>query len=247
MSRTARKKSSTGIYHIILRGINRQTIFNDEEDNNQFLRVLETCKKASGFQLYGYCLMGNHLHLLIKEEKEELEKIFKRIGTRYVYWYNEKYDRSGHLFQDRYRSEPVEDDRYFLAVLRYIHQNPIKAGLCKAVDGYRWSSYREYIEDRGITDREFVNQLVDKTGFSAVMSQIIDDDIPDLEEPKKKLKDGELIQRIERGFGIQSAMIQQEPKEKRDNLLREILKLEGVTTRQLSRVTGISTNIIWSL
>ncbi len=76
------------MYHVFLRRINRQTIFHDEEDNEKILPALETCKRKSGFQIYGYCLMGNHLHLLTKEEKEELGKIFKRIGTSYVYWYN---------------------------------------------------------------------------------------------------------------------------------------------------------------
>lgn len=85
--------------------------------------------------------MGNHLHLLLQEGKESLEQIFKRIGVRYVYWYNWKYKRTGHLFQDRFKSEPVNDDAYFLAVLRYIYQNPVKAGLCKQPADYLWSSY----------------------------------------------------------------------------------------------------------
>ena len=88
--------------------------------------------------------MGNHIHLLIKPEKEPLEQVFKRIGGRYVYWYNVKYQRVGHLFQDRFKSEPVEDDSYFLTVIRYIHQNPVKAGLCKNIKDYKYSSYAEY-------------------------------------------------------------------------------------------------------
>ena len=128
MPRTARTKSESGIYHVMLRGINQQVIFKDEEDNRKFLEVLNDCKAVSGYKLFAYCLMGNHIHLLIKVEKEDLEQIFKRIGGRFVYWYNGKYSRGGHLFQDRYKSEPVETDEYFLAVLRYIHQNPVKAG-----------------------------------------------------------------------------------------------------------------------
>jgi len=84
------------------RGINQQQIFEDEEDYVKYLEVLETCKTVAGFELYGYCLMGNHIHLLLKTQKEDLGLIFKRIGARYVFWYNWKYRRSGHLFQDRY-------------------------------------------------------------------------------------------------------------------------------------------------
>lgn len=79
--------------------------------------------------MFAYCLMSNHIHMLIKAEKEEPDLIMKRIACSYVYWYNSKYYRNGHLFQDRFRSEPVETDEYFLTVLRYIHQNPIKAKL----------------------------------------------------------------------------------------------------------------------
>ena len=79
--------------------------------------------------LLAYCLMGNQIHLLLKEGKESLEQVFKRIGGRFVYWYNVKYQRVGHLFQDSFKSERVDDEAYLLAVIRYIHQNPVKAGI----------------------------------------------------------------------------------------------------------------------
>lgn len=145
MPRTARKKSESGIYHIILRGINKQTIFEEEEDSITFLETLGTYKEKSGYKVFAYCLMGNHIHLLLKEENEELGIVMRRIGASYVYWYNEKYGRCGHLFQDRYKSEPVENEKYLLTVLRYIHQNPLKAGVVKDVASYRWSSYWEYV------------------------------------------------------------------------------------------------------
>ena len=129
MPRTARKKSKSGIYHIIMRGINRQTIFEDEEDCAQFLEALQRYKEKSNYQVYAYCLMGNHVHLLVKIGIELLEQVMRRLCGSYVYWYNNKYQRVGNLFQDRFKSEPVEDDQYFQIVQRYIHQNPVKAGL----------------------------------------------------------------------------------------------------------------------
>ena len=114
MPRAARVKSKTGIYHIILRGINRQIIFEDEEDSLKFLQTLSEYKEKSKYEIYAYCLMGNHVHILIKEGKEELGIAMRRIGASYVYWYNWKYERNGHLFQDRYKSEAVEDDKYLL-------------------------------------------------------------------------------------------------------------------------------------
>jgi hypothetical protein len=84
---------------------------------------------------------GQPYPLLLREGKEPLELIFKRLGARYVFWYNRKYKRSGPLFQDRFKSEGVEGGTGFLAVLRYIYQNPVKENLCKKPDEYRWSSY----------------------------------------------------------------------------------------------------------
>lgn len=141
MPRSVREKSETGIYHVMLRGINQQIIINEDEDFEKFLDVLKDCKAVSGFELYAYCLMNNHIHLLLKVQKEELSLIFKRIGVRYVCWYNWKYSRHGHLFQDRFKSEPVNDEKYLLTVLRYIHQKPLKAGLAKEIDTYQYSSY----------------------------------------------------------------------------------------------------------
>ena len=144
MPRQARKKSQTGIYHIMLRGINGHQIFVDSEDYEKFLEILKDCKAISEFEIFAYCLMSNHIHLLLKEVKEPIEQIMKRIATRFVYWYNIKYQRAGHLFQDRFKSEPVENDEYFLTVIRYIHQNPVKAGICKKPQDYNYSSYNEF-------------------------------------------------------------------------------------------------------
>ncbi|WP_442596711.1 transposase [Neobacillus sp. D3-1R] len=128
MSRKGRRKSQSGVYHIMLRGINRQTIFEDDEDRQKFLETLKKYKDISQFQLYSYCLMDNHVHLLVREMEETLSDAIKRVSSSYVYWYNFKYERVGHLFQERFKSENVENTSYFLTVLRYIHQNPVRQG-----------------------------------------------------------------------------------------------------------------------
>jgi putative transposase len=100
--------------------------------------------------------MDNHIHLLIKEGQEPIGYTMKRIGVSYVVWYNRKYDRIGHLFQDRFKSEVVETDEYLLTVLRYNHQNPLKAGKVKSVVNYKWSSYTEYIGQSKIIETGFI-------------------------------------------------------------------------------------------
>ena len=165
MPRQARRKSESGIYHIMLRGINKQVIFEDEEDNFKFLETLKKYKAISGYKIFAYCLMSNHVHLLLKIEKEDIDLIIKRVASSYVYWYNWKYKRNGHLFQDRFKSEPVENDSYFLTVVRYIHQNPLKAGVCKSIDGYNFSSYNEYVKKADLVDTDFCLGIIDKEQF----------------------------------------------------------------------------------
>ena len=160
MPRQARRKSESGIYHIMLRGINQQQIFEDREDYEKFLQILKDCKAVSEYKLFAYCLMGNHIHLLIQEDKEPIEQVIKRLATRFVYWYNIKYQRVGHLFQDRFKSEPVEDDAYFMTVIRYIHQNPVKAGLCKNVREYEYSSYKNFFDKSNLIDKNFVLGII---------------------------------------------------------------------------------------
>ena len=159
MPRTARETSNTGIYHIILRGNNKQNVFNDDEDKIKFLYILKDVKELCGFSVYAYCLMSNHIHLLIKTEEKPLEEIFKRIEGKYVYWYNAKYQRTGHLFQDRFKSEPVEDDEYLLTVICYIHYNPLRAGLCEDLN-YRFSSYPEYLRGEASFSPSFITDII---------------------------------------------------------------------------------------
>ena len=99
-------------------------------------------KKECGIELYAYCLMSNHVHLLLKEGEIVIGKLMKKLGISYLYRFNQKYNRSGHLFQDRYKSETVNDDSYFLTVLGYIHRNPQKAGLQPFIR----TSYSDYVE-----------------------------------------------------------------------------------------------------
>ena len=138
MARPIREKSGTGVYHVMLRGINRQDIFEDEEDYLQMTSILRGQTDRyddKGLRLpplcifYAYCLMSNHVHLLIQEREEYISEVVKRIGVTYAHYFNKKYERNGHLFQDRFRSEPVDSIEYFVILLRYIHQTGVSFGV----------------------------------------------------------------------------------------------------------------------
>jgi REP element-mobilizing transposase RayT len=249
MPRTVREKSNTGVYHAILRGINRQTIFEDEEDATKFVETLGECRKKSEFRLYAYCLMGNHVHFLVKEGREDLGVTVKRVGASYVYWYNRKYGRCGHLFQDRYKSEPVEDDKYFLAVLRYIHQNPVKAGIVKELVDYPWSSYREYLNNGRLVETDFALGLFSDDRQKAVEAFKRFHEIEGQEncldiDEKRKPTDAEAIELIRRICHVANCKeVQKLDKAQRSRYFR-LLADAGLSTRQISRITGIGRWVI---
>ncbi len=144
MPRQRRAYSSTQIYHIMVRGNAGRDIFLDDDDKKQFLRILSHKKKQTDFKLYAFCLMKNHFHLSLKEGHDNISNIMKRINTTYAVYFNKKYQLSGHLFQNRFKSENVEDDAYLISLIRYIHQNPVKAGIVLSPEEYPWSSCLYY-------------------------------------------------------------------------------------------------------
>lgn len=245
MPRQARKKSKSGIYHIMLRGINRQTIFEDDEDLGVFLKTIDMFKAEFDCRIYAYCLMKNHVHLLIKIDNDELHGYMRKVGAKYVYWYNWKYDRVGGLFQDRYKSEPVEDEGYFLTVLRYIHQNPVKAGMCRSVAEYKESSYNEYINSRTnqITDTDFALSMLSKEQFVNYMNEESQDKCLEIQDTIRvnDFAAQAIIQDISKCNNV--AQFQALPRDKRDIFLSE-LKAKGLSVRQIVRLTGINRGLV---
>ena len=245
MPRQSRKRAESGIYHVMLRGIDRQQIFEDGEDYFRFLDIVQECRELCCFQLYAYCLMGNHVHLLLKVQGESLQTVFKRIGGRYVYYYNVKYRRVGHLFQDRFKSEPVEDDTYFLTVLRYIHQNPVKAKLCSTVADYPYSSYAEYLHDSDTVDTHFALSMVTREDFVQFNHTANSDQCLEIIEPKRRaVTDAEAHAIIEKVSHCRTVTEFQSLEENRK--ARYITKIyqKGVSVRQISRLTGTSKGIV---
>ena len=243
MAREARKKSKTGIYHVMLRGADRRSLFYDDADNERFLQTLRRAKGESAFQLYAFCLMGNHVHLLLKEGEEPLEVIFKRTGVSYVQYYNRKYQLHGHLLQDRFRSEAVEDDAYFLDVLRYICRNPVKAGLSGKPFEYPWLGCSGVTEGEELLDS--LEELTDLKGEALKRFVSEPSEREHLEDTgSKRLTDREAMERLQGVCGCREALeIGGWESEKRDAAVRKALK-SGLSIRQLSRLTGLSKAII---
>ncbi len=249
MPRQARKKSISNIYHVMLRGINKQVIFECNADKFHFMKILQECKEVSGFRLHAFCLMNNHIHLLIEPAEESLEVIFKRIGSRYAVWYNRKHQRVGHLFQDRFRSENVETDQYYMTVLRYILQNPMKAGMESRPGTYRWSSYFAYEKGKGsVTDTQYAEKLFgSREALVEFVRQSNDDDVMDEEQYDWRLRDDQAREIMKRITQCEEASdFRLLDKELRREHIREMY-LSRLTMSQISRLTGVSKSTIHDL
>ena len=243
MPRQARKESGTGIFHVMMRGINHMNIFEDEEDNHQFINTLDRMRvrydddgKPCGTNCiyYAYCLMGNHFHLLIRERDERVGETVKRIASSYVYYYNRKYGRDGHLFKERFKSEPVNDMAYFTVLLRYIHQNPVKAGIVERVKDYEYSSWGEYegtVEPVfQICNTQTVLNRIPFTELETWVNEPLSDDFHclDIEDPsRKRPSDDQVWQMIIEKSGVTNASAFQQLNEEVKRGVLRVLKEQG--------------------
>lgn len=145
MARPLRIEFPDAFYHVTSRGNERKSIFRNQRDRERFLSYLESAHHRYGAILHVYCLMDNHYHLLIETPRGNLSQILHHINGAYTTYFNIRHGRSGHLFQGRFKAILVEKDSYGGELSRYIHLNPVRAGLVKNPSEYRWSSYRYYI------------------------------------------------------------------------------------------------------
>jgi REP element-mobilizing transposase RayT len=227
--------SSTGIYHIMGRGNNKEWIFEREEDKSMFYHVLKETKEQYPFQLYAYCIMQNHYHLVVKTDT--LEGSMKRLNQHYAMYYNSSRNRVGHVFQDRFKSVSVEDNAYFLGVIRYVHLNPVAAGLVQDPYQYKWCSYKEYFYETPLmVDSGYVKENVcpEREFFKRNFIQLHrgDDDriYLDTKEEVKERK-AQIANRVfqeQGGVNVDSV-----------NLLRD---RTGLTFREIAKFGNISIN-----
>lgn len=239
MARTARTKSATGIYHIMLRGVGGMTLFFDDMDYRKFLKTMCRIKAEAAYNIYAFCLMGNHVHLMLQETGEPLPTILKRIGITYAAYYNKKYDRYGHVFQDRYRSEAVETDAYFWDVLRYICQNPVKAGLCTCIQDYMWLGCTGFKDEFHLLSPHDLVSERSKEEVLTFLSQPCHDVRPD-DCGGRRLLDKEAEQLLCNACHCKkTAEFCQWPVSQQNQAIWIGLQL-GISTRQMARITGFS-------
>lgn len=166
MPHRARQKSESGYYHVVPKGIADQLIFEDDLDRSLYLELLRKAKAETGIRVHAYCLMSNHVHLVVEDPDDKLSEFMKYLTERYAMHYAQQIGRTGGVFRKPFWSEPIELDEYLLCAVRYVHANPAAAGICPA-SAYEWSSAKDYLGRASeITDTDMVlDMLGGREGF----------------------------------------------------------------------------------
>ena len=251
MPRVARTISNTKVYHTILRGNDKQDIFYDEQDYKKFLKEIINVKEKYQCELYAYCMMPNHVHMIIYDVSNKISKIMQSIAVSYASYFSKKYEKVGHLFQNRFLSKNVETREYLLDLVRYIHQNPSKAGI-ENIDKYKWSSYQEYTCKKDIISVEKILSLLGNTKQDSIKNFIyfhnnkeegINDEIE--YEFINKLTDSQLKEKIEKLLKVDNVTELRRYNTKiRNEKLKQLNQIKATNKTQLSRVLGINRKIL---
>ncbi len=145
MARKPRIHFPDAVYHVIVRGNCRQDIFIDDHDRYRFYLLLQAGTERFGHRIHAFCLMSNHVHLVVQTGEIPLSRIMQNLSLRYTRWINWRHHRVGHLFQGRYKAVLVDADAYFLELVRYVHLNPVRAEMAKTPEEYLWTGHRAYL------------------------------------------------------------------------------------------------------
>jgi len=163
MPRIPRKSLESSYFHIMVQGIAKDFIFNRKEYKEEYIKFLYKYMDEFNIELFAYCIMDNHAHLLLHIESiEEMSNYMQKINTLYAMYYNKELNnRVGHVFRNRFKSEEITNEIYLANCIKYIHNNPIKAGLVKNPKEYKYSSYKDYFYNKGLTLNKNLRELID--------------------------------------------------------------------------------------
>lgn len=255
MPRSKRYFGAIGLNHCIIRGINKRDIFFDNQDRHKFIKTLKEGKKKHNIKIGTYALMQNHTHFLIQGENKNISDFFKSIEISYATYFNMKYDRVGHLFQNRFKNKAIEDIEYLKNVVKYIHFNPEKAGIAKATD-YLWSSYNEFFKEDTWIDKDIVLNFYDND-IEKALKIFEEQHSSELHNYYENYSEYEIIDRLtdeqvkflieekNKKYSILNPNTLKEDIE--DKVIKDILKIKGVNINQVCRITGMSRRMVEKL
>lgn len=249
MARKARLRSSNRIYHIVLRGNDRQDVFLDDEDKVKMMQILNEKKQDNAFFLFSFCILHNHIHLILRENEDDVSRILKRAATSFAFYFNNKYGKSGRVFQDRFKSEAIENGHMLLEAIRYVHRNPLKNEIRK-LDEYKWSSYQEYLYNaEGITDRKEILTLFSNDEVKALKNFEEFTNMEGKEEfldiaDEKEINNSNAYQYIKKFLNNTALALEDlkkpENKKVRDLVILYLLNSSNLSRRRIAEILGIN-------
>lgn len=174
MSRTGRKYKYASFFHIIVQGINKEEIFKEKRYINEYLNLIKRYTRELNLDIMAYCIMTNHAHLLIKTDKvEKISKLMQKVNSLYARYYNYmKNGRVGYVFRDRFVSEPIDSKTYLINCIKYIHMNPVKAGIVDKCGDYEFSTFNDYLKEVKKTNWNKDENILNKNDYIEICNNI---------------------------------------------------------------------------
>lgn len=245
MPKGARVRSLSGYYHVVPKGIADQILFEDDGDRRFYLELLSEAKQLTGIRIHAYCLMSNHVHLVIEDPRGELSSALKHVHEHYGSYFAKKIGRGGGIFRRPFWSEPIEDESRLLCAVRYVHANPEAASICDALE-YEWSSVQDYLgKGNGLTDTEAVLEMLGgREGFLEFSRKENSTALPFAQSRLRLHLSDDEAQRIAfQVLGSSCVNLASADESTRRSAVRELLD-RGFGVSQLSRICGIGRDTI---
>lgn len=241
MGRTSRKDmENSSFFHIMIQGINKEYIFNTQKNKEEYLKLLYK-NNNEGVDIIAYCIMDNHVHILAKIDRiHDMQVWMSKTNTSYAIFYNKNYDRVGYVFRDRYKTQVIKNEKHLWLAIEYIHNNPIKAGICKKKEEYLYSSYSTIYKGKQVAVQSKMIEILKRSTLQNSNEEdkkefeLIEENKQDKEEICK-----EVLRRFLENNKIDIATLKKE----KQNLVEivRILKFEyGISYRMMEKSLGIS-------
>ena len=223
MSRTSRNNmKNSSFFHIMVQGINKEYIFNTPRNKEEYLKLLYSNNKE--IQIIAFCIMDNHAHILIETDGiSYIEDWMKKVNTSYAIYYNKKYDRVGYVFRNRYKSQPIKNQKHLYLCVEYIHNNPVKAEICKTKEEYNFSSYSKIYQGNQINIQKKIEQLISQCGMQKENNKQETERKFELIEEEKENKE-EICRKIIERF-LEDKKLNIEELKKEEDYLKEIIRI----------------------
>ena len=191
IARVARKDLNSQFIHVMVQGVNKEYIFKNRDYVESYLNIINENKIKFELTIIAYCVMSNHAYFLIyTKDIEQLGKFMHKVNLLYSNLYNQRENRCGVIFRNRYRAEPIKDMKYLINCIKYIHDNPVKAGMVPKCEDYKYSSYKDYINNEGVTQTEIMKTMFgEKCNYSLQFKSAYEKKFMDIEDENKNYEE----------------------------------------------------------